>query len=509
MPVRPQPPTDKDGRQDVLLLKQQLAEALGDNGPSYWQALTDFVSGKLNRQEFDFYANLYLSRKNAPLHNQFILANIHNAQREAPPPSTRSVGMSKGKKNKDGSSARDLEPKRRKIKNQVLSLGKSERERIKSLKDQSRNNGAVVPKLKEHRISKPLAPSLPQPAQLAEYNRGAHAPLCFDSKELPNFEAMKDRMTAVAMENGLLGGVHDDCIELMLHALESHIKSVISNCIIKLRTNRALGISVPKRDLCQGGSHARTPGTSSGQNRESDDEKSHGSYTEPSGSRQGEGVGGGDEGGGEARQFHGFSHNQAQGPPHNTNGTTTITARDLAFAIDISPSMLVENPVNVEKLMSILMEESDEDGEDDANEDQPNSPSYTLIVKSSHCAQKCFNAQKCVIKGLLATTACNFRLKAAIWLVVGEICESQQAELNVVVTPQLVASLTEVVFAQAESLGKDLEAFSRHAKRTTVSVDDVKLTARRNMTLHELITMEANKLTGEAENVRESKKRKV
>lgn len=56
--------TDKDGRQDVLLLKQQLAEALGENGPSYWQALTDFVCGKLNRQEFDFYAHLYLSRKN-------------------------------------------------------------------------------------------------------------------------------------------------------------------------------------------------------------------------------------------------------------------------------------------------------------------------------------------------------------------------------------------------------------------------------------------------------------
>jgi hypothetical protein len=58
------PATDKDGRQDVLLIKQQLAEALGENGPSYWQALTDFVCGKLNRQEFDFYANLYLSRKN-------------------------------------------------------------------------------------------------------------------------------------------------------------------------------------------------------------------------------------------------------------------------------------------------------------------------------------------------------------------------------------------------------------------------------------------------------------
>lgn len=56
-----------NGRQDVLALKQQLADALGENGPLYWDALRDFVMGKLNRQEFDFYANLYLSRQNGNL----------------------------------------------------------------------------------------------------------------------------------------------------------------------------------------------------------------------------------------------------------------------------------------------------------------------------------------------------------------------------------------------------------------------------------------------------------
>lgn len=60
---------------------------------------------------------------------------------------------------------------------------------------------------------------IPQPL-LAEYNRGAHTPLCFDSKELPDFESMRDRMTAIAIENGLLGGVQEDSVELMLHALE-------------------------------------------------------------------------------------------------------------------------------------------------------------------------------------------------------------------------------------------------------------------------------------------------
>ena len=51
-------------RQDVIALKQRLADALGENGPLYWDALKDFVAGKLNRQEFDFYANLYLSQEN-------------------------------------------------------------------------------------------------------------------------------------------------------------------------------------------------------------------------------------------------------------------------------------------------------------------------------------------------------------------------------------------------------------------------------------------------------------
>ncbi|KAF9183145.1 hypothetical protein BGZ51_004211 [Haplosporangium sp. Z 767] len=369
----PPPPIDKDGRQDVLLLKQQLAEALGENGPSYWQALTDFVSGKLNRQEFDFYANLYLSRKNAPLHNQFILATIHNAQKEAAPPSTRSVGWAKGKRGKDGKLLKEKDPKRRKIKNQIMSLGKTERERIKGLRAHHLNSGVVKQKVKEHRQLKPMAPPITQPTVLAEYNRGAHAPLCFDSKELPDFEAMRDRMTTIAMENGLMDGVQEGAVELMLHALESHIKNIISNCIIKLRTNRALGISVPKRDTTQ----------STGQQHNSSLSSTTASAAEPSSPFQ-KGYG----------SHHNIAANATSSTAdlssspsyqptytnnHNAKRTTTITAKDLAFAIDISPSMLVENPLNVEKLMSILTEEEIDEEDDDIEMDEQDEMSDSMI----------------------------------------------------------------------------------------------------------------------------------
>ncbi|KAF9897805.1 hypothetical protein BX616_004953 [Lobosporangium transversale] len=372
------PSADKDGRQDVLLLKQQLAEALGENGPSYWQALTDFVQGKLNRQEFDFYANLYLSRKNAPLHNQFILANIHNAQKEAPPPSKGSVGWGKGKRGKDGKLLREKDPKRRKMKNQILSLGKAERERIKGLKETHKKSSMMIKqRLKEHRVSRPMAPTVSQPALIAEYNRGNHAPLCFDSKELPNFESMRDRMVAVAMENGLMSGVQEGAVELMLHALESHIKNIISNCIIKLRSNRALGITVPRRDpnsatsgqscskLLQVTTAATATATVPAPTEEDFNPFQAASSTvtqQPLTSS--------------TSAYPAASYNNSG---HNTKRTTTITAKDLAFTIDISPNMLVENPVNIEKLMSILMEEESEEEDEDAEMDDQDELSDSMI----------------------------------------------------------------------------------------------------------------------------------
>lgn len=79
-----------------------------------------------------------------------------------------------------------------------------------------------------------MTPAVSQPAQIAEYNRGAHVPLCFDSKELPDFESMKDRMTTVAMENGLMGGVQEGAVELMLHSLEVIILTRLNTTSIYL-----------------------------------------------------------------------------------------------------------------------------------------------------------------------------------------------------------------------------------------------------------------------------------
>ncbi|ORY75676.1 kinetochore component CENP-S-domain-containing protein [Leucosporidium creatinivorum] len=85
-------------------------------------------------------------------------------------------------------------------------------------------------------------------------------------------------------------------------------------------------------------------------------------------------------------------------------------------------------------------------------------------------------------------------LKAACWYTVAKIAEEEESSnLPVAVSEHFVASLAELVFTQALTLGKDLEMFAKHANRTTVGVEDVKLAARRNDALYELLASEAVK----------------
>ncbi|KAK3839937.1 MAG: kinetochore component CENP-S-domain-containing protein [Linnemannia gamsii] len=100
------------------------------------------------------------------------------------------------------------------------------------------------------------------------------------------------------------------------------------------------------------------------------------------------------------------------------------------------------------------------------------------------------------------------RLKATVWYTVGEICNAEKDKLNVALTPQFIASLAEIVYTQAETLGKDLEMFARHAKRSTINSDDVKLAARRNASLYDLMSKEADLVTQRTKDVREARKRK-
>jgi centromere protein S len=83
------------------------------------------------------------------------------------------------------------------------------------------------------------------------------------------------------------------------------------------------------------------------------------------------------------------------------------------------------------------------------------------------------------------------RLCASLHYAVGLISEALSASENGHEIPfdkSVVGSVANLAFSQLTQNGKDLEAFAKHAKRTTIQSDDVKLMVRRNTGLLEHIS---------------------
>ncbi|XP_027859711.1 centromere protein S [Xiphophorus couchianus] len=96
------------------------------------------------------------------------------------------------------------------------------------------------------------------------------------------------------------------------------------------------------------------------------------------------------------------------------------------------------------------------------------------------------------------------RLKAAVHYTVGRLCQKIEEEHRREFSRQTIAAIAETTFRECDIFAKDLEAFARHAKRSTVSAEDVKLLARRSRALSNHIQNKSEEL---AQEQRESRKK--
>ncbi|XP_046341481.1 centromere protein S-like [Haliotis rufescens] len=91
------------------------------------------------------------------------------------------------------------------------------------------------------------------------------------------------------------------------------------------------------------------------------------------------------------------------------------------------------------------------------------------------------------------------RLKAAVHYTVVRICRDVGDDLNVSVNKQVMACIAETTWRQFETYSHDLEMFARHAKRSTVLPEDVKLLVRKSPKLLEHIHSLHRQLTANKE----------
>ncbi|KKK17191.1 apoptosis-inducing TAF9-like domain 1 family protein, partial [Aspergillus ochraceoroseus] len=88
---------------------------------------------------------------------------------------------------------------------------------------------------------------------------------------------------------------------------------------------------------------------------------------------------------------------------------------------------------------------------------------------------------------VLLQTNSSQRLKSALWLSIGKIVDEETIKLGINATPQFIGALTELVWVQIETASQDLEAFAKHAGRSTINVSDVMMLARRNEGLESIL----------------------
>ncbi|NXS73470.1 CENPS protein, partial [Pandion haliaetus] len=99
------------------------------------------------------------------------------------------------------------------------------------------------------------------------------------------------------------------------------------------------------------------------------------------------------------------------------------------------------------------------------------------------------------------------RLKAAVHYTVGCLCQDVAEDKEVQFSKQTIAAISEITFRQCGTEGHFL-ILCRHAKRSTVTIEDVKLLARRSNSLLKYITQKSEELTSSNKEQKEKKKKK-
>ncbi|MBW0509685.1 hypothetical protein O181_049400 [Austropuccinia psidii MF-1] len=275
------PPPDK--RADSLAIKQAIAQSLSEqDGVAYWSLLVSFIKGKLDRIQFESQTQQILnSEKLVGLHNALILSILYNTTRPDSPPLnppdrpnlyTTGEGWHKRKRippkpmpPKPKIKVEEKDPKKQKLKQVVMSLGQRERNRLKKiavLKDKESeqllklnpsylhtklfNSGYLCQEPVDNVLNTSLASKMriSSSTLYQDYMRCQQAPLCAEAKQLPDFDNLKDRMTLIAYDSGLVNGVDKTAGSLALIALEVHLKTLLGDLLALIRSDRSIAGSV-------------------------------------------------------------------------------------------------------------------------------------------------------------------------------------------------------------------------------------------------------------------------
>ncbi|EPX71581.1 SAGA complex subunit Hfi1 [Schizosaccharomyces octosporus yFS286] len=235
-----QKPSNGDGEsRDLLDFISELQSLLGNEYEAYTMCVTDFIVGQLSRKELNNVLSKYSNNSRfVQLHNRIILSIIRDLQRSEKPAVNKLPWMKR--KRSDGAlfvhkkfTSHNLQAKN--LKKIILSLSSKDRARIKAVLKENNGLQPHLPGLLlETRIAKlpkiPVSRDKLNSVFVNDIKAGYVAPLASETLEVPDADSLKERITAIALENGLLGGIEKSVPDVILAGLENHLKNIFSKC---------------------------------------------------------------------------------------------------------------------------------------------------------------------------------------------------------------------------------------------------------------------------------------
>uniref|UniRef100_A0A3Q3XD03 Transcriptional adapter 1 n=1 Tax=Mola mola TaxID=94237 RepID=A0A3Q3XD03_MOLML len=191
---------------ELEIAKKNLTDAIGDNVKHYWANLKLWFKQKISKEEFDVEARRMLAQENVHVHNDFLLAILTRCQIIVSTPGAGPLQWQGGPSSKPG------KPKGKK-------------------KCSSRQKF-------DHRFQPQNPLSAAQPfsprdvgGEEEELRLSAHTLL------LPTRGQLEARMMVTAFELGL-DNITEDAVSTMTHAIEHHLKDVLTAVITRRKAYR-------------------------------------------------------------------------------------------------------------------------------------------------------------------------------------------------------------------------------------------------------------------------------
>ncbi|WVO15895.1 hypothetical protein L204_103560 [Cryptococcus depauperatus] len=217
---------------DIHVIKQELHDALGEEGLPYWKAMNAYLVGQLGRGELESMVRGCLKSGQLHLHNKLLISLLTNA---AIPPHESSSSASQRKRKRMSVSHPDydtddtlIEDKRR-VERWVMSLGKKERARVKKAMAGTTETGGttIVGDGKDAWESM-------EAKRWSPYSSNTLIPpLALPKRQLPSSHQLALRLSQFAKMHDLAIATHatDDIGEFMAIGMDAHMGDVLHGVV--------------------------------------------------------------------------------------------------------------------------------------------------------------------------------------------------------------------------------------------------------------------------------------